>query len=236
MDPDGLSSMYDLGAAIALGAAAALAAFIIGWVLAKKLTLPPWLDRALARAGLGNRDTMTEEEFLEMVDDADEEQIDESKKEMISNIFELDDVCAGDIMTHRMDMVAVEEAAPCRQVVAAALESGNSRLPVYRKTVDDVVGIIYVKDLLRLVDHPEEQDSAITRTAGAARLSPWRLARGWAKTNITRLLMEPRMTKVTSATRKTRFTWFRRSRALASEMVLDMATGRPAVEIISSRL
>ena len=84
--------------------------------------------------------------------------------------------------------------------------------------------------------HTKKQDSAITRTAGAARLSPWRLARGWAKTNITRLLMEPRMTKVTSATRKTRFTWFRRSRALASEMVLDMATGRPAVEIISSTL
>ena len=84
--------------------------------------------------------------------------------------------------------------------------------------------------------HTKKQDRAITRTAGAAKLSPWRLARSWAKRNITRLLMVPRMTKVTRQTRKTRSTWLRRFRALASEMVLDMATGRPAVEIISSRL
>ena len=77
---------------------------------------------------------------------------------------------------------------------------------------------------------------AITRTAGAARLSPWRMARGWAKKNIMLALTAPSTRKVVKATRKTRLTWFRRPRALASEMVLDMATGRPAVEIISSRL
>ena len=51
-----------------------------------------------------------------------------------------------------------------------------------------------------------------------------------------RVLMAPRITKVSRATRKIRWTWFRRSMALASEMVLDMATGRPAVETISRRL
>ena len=84
--------------------------------------------------------------------------------------------------------------------------------------------------------HTKKQDRAITRTAGAARLSPWRLARGWAKRNMMRLLAMPSTKKAVRATRNTRLTWFRRPRALASEMVLDMATGRPAWEIISSRL
>ena len=84
--------------------------------------------------------------------------------------------------------------------------------------------------------HTKKHDRAITRTAGAARLSPCKMARGWAKRNMMRLLTVPRMTKVTRATRKTRLTWLRRFRALASEMVLDIATGRPAVETMSSRL
>ena len=84
--------------------------------------------------------------------------------------------------------------------------------------------------------HTKKQDRAITRTAGAARLSPCKFARGWAKINMMRLLMEPKMMNVTRATWNTRLTWLRRFRALASEMVFDMATGRSAVETISSRL
>ena len=51
-----------------------------------------------------------------------------------------------------------------------------------------------------------------------------------------RLLAMPSTRKAVRATRNTRLTWFRRPRALASEMVLDRATGRPAVEMVSSRL
>ena len=84
--------------------------------------------------------------------------------------------------------------------------------------------------------HKKKQDRAITRTAGAARLSPG----GWPglgkKRNMMRPLAMPSTRKAVRATRNTRLTWFRRPRALASEMVLDMATGRPAWEIISSRL
>ncbi|MBM6916644.1 HlyC/CorC family transporter [Gemmiger formicilis] len=154
MDPDGLTILL-----VAL--AAGLVCFVVGWVLAKKLTLPAWLDRLLAPAGLGGKERVTEEEFLEIMDDADEEEIDESQKRMINNIFDLDDVCAGDIMTHRTEVTAVELTASCRQAVAAALESGNSRLPVYKGSLDDVAGMLYVKDLLRLVDHPEELYSPV---------------------------------------------------------------------------
>ena len=112
---------------------------------------------------------MTEESLLELMDHADEQDvIDESQKKMITNIIELADATAGDIMTHRVDMVAVEQDTPCRAVVPLALESGNSRLPVYRRTVDDVVGILYVKDLLRLLSEPEMGDQPVTRLARPA--------------------------------------------------------------------
>ena len=101
-----------------------------------------------------------------MVDDADQQDlIDENQKEMITNIFDLGEVTAGDIMTHRMDMVAAEENASCRSVIEAAVESGNSRLPIYRKTTDEIVGVLYVKDLLRLFDEPAALEGPVGRFA-----------------------------------------------------------------------
>lgn len=116
---------------------------------------------------------VTEESLLELMDHADEQDvIDESQKKMITNIIELADATAGDIMTHRVDMVAVEESTPCGAVVALALESGNSRLPIYRKTVDDVVGILYVKDLLRLLSDPAAASEPVTKLARPAMYVP----------------------------------------------------------------
>lgn len=67
--------------------------------------------------GLSAEAAVTEEDLLSMVDDAEEDVIDEERKEMIANIVELDDVTAGDIMTHRTELVSVEDTAttarPC---------------------------------------------------------------------------------------------------------------------------
>ena len=76
----------------------------------------------------------------------------------------------------------------------------------------------------------------MARTAWTAAPSPWRSARGWARANITAKLMVPRTKKAARATLKVRWTWLRLPRVLASEMLLERATGRPAVETISSRL
>ena len=138
-----------------------------GWAAAKRgVQLPGPLSRLLDKAGLGNEEQVTEEDLYEMVDDADQQDlIDENQREMITNIFDLGEVTAGDIMTHRMDMVAVEENASCRSVIAAAVESGNSRLPIYRKTADEIVGVLYVKDLLCLFDEPAALDGPVSRFA-----------------------------------------------------------------------
>ena len=158
------------GAGIFAAGAAALVLVLLvglaaGWAAAKRgVQLPGPLSRLLAKAGLGNTEQVTEEDLYEMVDDADEQDlIDENQKEMITNIFDLGEVTAGDIMTHRMDMVAVDETASCRSVIAAAVESGNSRLPVFRKTVDEIVGVLYVKDLLCLFDEPAALDGPVSR-------------------------------------------------------------------------
>ena len=93
--------------------------------------------------GLSAEAAVTEEDLLSMVDDAEEDVIDEERKEMIANIVELDDVTAGDIMTHRTELVSVEDTATTGEAVHLAAQAGVSRLPVYRRSIDDVAGILH---------------------------------------------------------------------------------------------
>ncbi len=94
-------------------------------------------------------DNVTEEEIRMMVDVGEENGvIEESQKEMINNIFEFDDKTAEDIMTHRTDMLAAEVTDPLEAVAKMALAEGVSRIPVYEDDLDNIVGLIHVKDLL----------------------------------------------------------------------------------------
>lgn len=94
---------------------------------------------------------VTEQDVLEIVDSAEQrEVIDENQREMINNIFELDDVTAGDIMTHRTEIDAVSVESSAAELVNAAIDFGTSRIPVYDGTLDNIVGIAYAKDLLKL--------------------------------------------------------------------------------------
>lgn len=99
-----------------------------------------------------SEEAVTEEEILMMVDAGEEKGvIEESAKDMIANIFEFDDTTVNEIMTHRTDMEAVEDTAPVNEAVNLAIEKGYSRIPVYHEDIDDIVGIVYVKDLLKYV-------------------------------------------------------------------------------------
>ena len=96
------------------------------------------------------RESSTEEEIKQLVDE-DEGELEKSTREMINNIFEFDDLVAGDIMTHRTDMVAVPDTATLYDVAKASIDEGCSRIPVYSEDLDNILGIIYVKDLLKFV-------------------------------------------------------------------------------------
>ena len=99
-----------------------------------------------------DEETVTEEEIRMMVDVGGEKGvIEDVQKEMIYNIFEFDDLDAGDIMTHRTDMVAVEVGDDLSEVVDTAVSEGYSRIPVYEDDQDNIIGIVYVKDLLAYV-------------------------------------------------------------------------------------
>lgn len=94
----------------------------------------------------------TEEDILDLIDDANESgNIESTEKEMISNIFELDDRSVGEVMTHRIDMTAIEIGSPISEAVDLAISDGYSRIPVYEDTVDNIKGILYAKDLLALI-------------------------------------------------------------------------------------
>ena len=121
--------------------------------------------------GINPKDTpqaVTEEEIRMLVDVGEEKGvIEESQKEMINNIFEFDDIVAADVMTHRTDVVAIDINDSFTTVLKTAIEEGYSRIPVYDDDLDDIKGVLYVKDLLKFVgqDLPKRGVSKLMRKA-----------------------------------------------------------------------
>ena len=142
---------------------------VVGILLGfKKITKPFVKILSLSTNGLvrllgydpnASEEPVTEEEIRMMVDVGGEKGvIEDSQKEMINNIFEFDDLDAGDIMTHRTDMTAAEISDPLSEIVSLSMDNGYSRIPVYDDDPDNIVGIAYVKDLLKYIgtDLPED--------------------------------------------------------------------------------
>ncbi|MBE6795445.1 MAG: HlyC/CorC family transporter [Ruminococcaceae bacterium] len=100
-----------------------------------------------------DEEVVTEEEIRMMVDVGGEKGvIEDDQKEMINNIFEFDDMDAGDVMTHRTDVVAADvNDTTLEEFMALAIENGRSRIPLYDEDIDNIVGIVYIKDLLKYV-------------------------------------------------------------------------------------
>ncbi len=86
-----------------------------------------------------------------LIERAADETVEVSAEErsMLLNLLHFGELRVDDVMVPRADIVAVEMATPLDEVVAVMREAGHSRLPVYRGTVDDIVGMVHVRDLLR---------------------------------------------------------------------------------------
>jgi len=78
--------------------------------------------------------------------------IEDLKKEMISGVFEFDETKVREIMTPRTDIISIERNTNIRDALKLILDSGHSRIPVYEKRIDNIVGLIFAKDFLRLVN------------------------------------------------------------------------------------
>ncbi len=80
---------------------------------------------------------------------AEEGVIEEEEKEMIRGVFEFGDTMVREIMTQRTDMNRVDVNKSFSEVIEFVIETGHSRIPVYDKTIDNIIGILYAKDLLQ---------------------------------------------------------------------------------------
>ena len=94
---------------------------------------------------------VTEEEIKTMVDAGEEGGvIEEEEKEMINAIFDMGDTLAREIMVPRIDVLALDVSTSLPQAVDAVLSVGHSRVPIYQGNIDNVLGLLYAKDLLRV--------------------------------------------------------------------------------------
>jgi len=101
----------------------------------------------------------TEAELRELVDLAEARELIESEeRKMIHSVFDLGNTIVREVMVPRTDMVFIEEYKTLRQAVSLALRSGFSRIPVIRDGLDDVIGVLYLKDVIkRVYDSPDTQ-------------------------------------------------------------------------------
>lgn len=94
-------------------------------------------------------DAVTEEDILQMVDIGEEKgAIEADEKEMIENIFEFNNMDAGDCMIHRKDITAIDIESTDEEILTTIRESGLSRFPVYEDSIDNVLGILTTRDWL----------------------------------------------------------------------------------------
>jgi magnesium and cobalt exporter, CNNM family len=115
-----------------------------------------WVTSGMVRL-FGGRGThyatqfVTEDELRLLVEVGEEEGVlEEEEREMIDNVFDLSDTAVREIMVPRIDMVTVEADDDIRAATEVILQGGQSRIPVYEDTIDNIIGVLYAKDLLRI--------------------------------------------------------------------------------------
>ncbi|HYM49699.1 MAG TPA: hemolysin family protein [Candidatus Limnocylindrales bacterium] len=95
---------------------------------------------------------VTEEELKMLVEVGEEEGVlEEQEREMIHGIFEMGDMRVREIMVPRTDLVAIEVNRPLQEAVDLVVKHGHTRIPVYEGSLDNIVGVLYAKDLLKAV-------------------------------------------------------------------------------------
>ena len=128
----------------------------ISYITAPLVKLITWSSNALIKPFGGTASfapPILSEEELKMLVEAGEEEgvLEEEEKEMIHSIFEFTDTVARKVMVPRTDIKAVEINEPVDELLNVIMTEGHSRVPVYDETIDNIVGIVHAKDLLKAV-------------------------------------------------------------------------------------
>ena len=118
------------------------------------------LHRALPVASFPHE--LTDDELREMVDRVSEsEHMEPDEREMFRSVLELGDTITRAVMVPRTEMITLPAGTPVRKALSLFLRSGYSRVPVVGESVDDVVGVLYLKDLLRYRQGASDDDAAV---------------------------------------------------------------------------
>lgn len=134
---------------------AALVLSALAFVLGPITKILVWIGGKLAPGpGFEDGPFATELELREMVDLAQDSGVVESEeRQMIQNVFDLADTTARSVMVPRPEMIWIEDKKTAGQATALCVRSGHSRIPVVGETVDDIQGIVYLKDLVQQTYH-----------------------------------------------------------------------------------
>ena len=98
---------------------------------------------------------------LNLTVDNEGEPLEDFEVRMIRGVVELDTTIAREIMVPRVDVQAVEIGTPISDVVDRMIESGHSRLPVYRESLDNIEGLVYARDLLKILNDPSDDSTML---------------------------------------------------------------------------
>jgi CBS domain containing-hemolysin-like protein len=128
-----------------------LTRFIFFPLLKLLTTLKRAVERLISRRGNVPRSEMLEDELESVIHEGMAEGVmDKGDEELLRSVIEFGDTLVREVMVPRIDMAAFEIGTPLREVLAEVVRLRHSRWPVYRETVDHVVGILHAKDLLQI--------------------------------------------------------------------------------------
>lgn len=125
--------------------------FVVGLLAPVNALLGGLSERLKDSAGLNEDSILVSQDGVRLVlpNDGEDTGIEESEKEMITSILEMDETVASEVMVPRVDMVAIEADGSLAEALDVIMEAGHSRIPVYDDNVDQIVGLLYAKDLLK---------------------------------------------------------------------------------------
>ena len=124
--------------------------------------------------GRGKRDEDVTEEIMDMVNESHEQGVlEENEAEMIGNIFEFGEKQASDVMTHRNNIVALDDDITVREAFDKIMKENYSRYPVYDGDIDNITGILHIRDLLKIYVDKDNQDRKLRDVEDTVLFKPY---------------------------------------------------------------
>jgi putative hemolysin len=127
-------------------------------VLSPVITLTGSVGRLFSKSSVnGHPSSISKAELMYFIEEGKRSSIiDTGEYEIINRVLEFTETTAKEIMIPRPDVVALEIDTPYKEIIKVITEEGFSRIPVYKETIDNVVGILYAKDLIRIIERDEK--------------------------------------------------------------------------------